>query len=99
MGRRLADGRELGRCGRVMEDVANEKSNSDTGEHISNEKNELEYIPFPVCNETGKPLELQYGVEDGMRSSLHQPSLEYICMKSAAELDKPSNAPSCWMNI
>jgi hypothetical protein len=49
------------------------KSNSDTGEHISNEKNELEYIPFPVCNETGKPLELQYGVEDGMRSSLRQP--------------------------
>ena len=39
---------------------------SDTGEHMQNEKNELEYIPFPVCNETGKPLELKYGVEDGM---------------------------------
>ena len=39
--------------------------NSDTGEHISNEKNELEYIPFPTCNETGKPLELQYGIEEG----------------------------------
>lgn len=39
---------------------------SDTGEHISNDKNELEYIPFPVCKETGKPLELQYGIEDGM---------------------------------
>ncbi|TVY44780.1 hypothetical protein LSUB1_G000607, partial [Lachnellula subtilissima] len=35
----------------------------DTGEHMTNEKNELEYIPFPICNETGKPLELQYGVE------------------------------------
>lgn len=39
---------------------------SDTGEHISNEKNELQYVPFSVCNETGKPLELQYGVEQGM---------------------------------
>ena len=42
---------------------------SDTGEHISNEKNELQYIPFPICNETGKPLELHYGVEDGMPPS------------------------------
>jgi hypothetical protein len=39
---------------------------SDTGEHISNEKNELQYIPFPICNETGKSLELQYGIEDGI---------------------------------
>jgi hypothetical protein len=39
---------------------------SDTGEHISNEKNELVYAPFPVCNETGKPLELQYGIEEGI---------------------------------
>lgn len=30
-----------------------------------NENNELEYIPFPKCNETGKPLELKYGIEDG----------------------------------
>jgi hypothetical protein len=30
-----------------------------------NENNELEYIPFPTCNETGKPLELKYGIEDG----------------------------------
>jgi len=40
--------------------------NRETGEHISNEKNELQYIPFPICEETGKPLELAYGVEDGM---------------------------------
>jgi hypothetical protein len=39
---------------------------SDTGEHIENEKHELEYVPFPTCNETGKPLELKYGIEDGM---------------------------------
>lgn len=43
--------------------------NSDTGEHMTNEKNELEYIPFPICNETRKPLELQYGVEEGMFGS------------------------------
>jgi hypothetical protein len=50
--------------------------NSDTGEHISNEKNELEYIPFPVCNETGKPLELQYGFEEGV--FLQPPNVQSI---------------------
>lgn len=35
----------------------------DTGEHIQDEKGNLEYIPFPICNETKKPLELQYGIE------------------------------------
>lgn len=44
---------------------ANLVSNSDTGEHISDDNHELQYIPFPICNETGKPLELQYGVEEG----------------------------------
>lgn len=39
---------------------------SDTGEHIENDKHELQYTPFPICNETGKPLELQYGVEAGI---------------------------------
>ncbi|CAM1503115.1 Fc.00g078910.m01.CDS01 [Cosmosporella sp. VM-42] len=36
---------------------------SETGEHIENEKHEIEWIPFPVCNETGKPLEFNYGIE------------------------------------
>lgn len=45
---------------------ADEFLESATGEHISNEKNELQYIPFPICNETGKPLELAYGVEEGI---------------------------------
>jgi hypothetical protein len=52
------------------ESCANAMRDSDTGEHISNEKNELQYIPFPICNETGKPLELQYGIEDGMFLSI-----------------------------
>ena len=49
---------------------ADEPANSDTGEHIENDKHELQYIPFPVCNETGKPLELQYGVEAGNFSNI-----------------------------
>ena len=36
---------------------------SETGEHIENEKHELQWIPFPVCNETGKSLEFHYGRE------------------------------------
>ncbi len=55
--------------------------NSDTGEHISNEKNELQYIPFPVCNETGKPLELAYGIEDG-----NCPLLSFLILLSAKHL-------------
>jgi hypothetical protein len=42
----------------------------DTGEHISNEKNELQYIPFPTCNETGLPLELHYGVESELNCTI-----------------------------
>ncbi|KAF2801386.1 uncharacterized protein BDZ99DRAFT_469711 [Mytilinidion resinicola] len=35
----------------------------DTGEHITDEQGQLEYIPFPTCNETGRPLELHFGIE------------------------------------
>lgn len=35
----------------------------DTGEHITNSKGELQYNPFPTCNETGRPLELVFGSE------------------------------------
>jgi len=37
----------------------------DTGEHITDEKGQLQYIPFATCNETGRPLELYFGVEKG----------------------------------
>ncbi|KAM0340894.1 hypothetical protein ACHAPU_010311 [Fusarium lateritium] len=37
--------------------------NSETGEHLENEKHEIEWKPFPVCNETGRPLEFKYGTE------------------------------------
>ncbi|KAJ2986970.1 hypothetical protein NUW58_g4768 [Xylaria curta] len=35
----------------------------ETGEHIQNARDEIQWIPFPVCNETGKPLEFHYGIE------------------------------------
>ena len=50
----VADSKFLGRA-----------SNSDTGEHITDSKGELQYIPFPTCNETGRPLEFYFGVEKG----------------------------------
>ncbi|KAI9678259.1 MAG: hypothetical protein M1817_006204 [Caeruleum heppii] len=42
----------------------------DTGEHIQDEKGQLQYIPFPTCNETNRPLELYFGVEKGKTSNL-----------------------------
>ena len=37
----------------------------DTGEHVEDDRGRLQYIPFPTCNETGRPLELYFGVEKG----------------------------------
>lgn len=36
---------------------------SETGEHITDSNGQLQYIPFPTCNETGRPLELFFGIE------------------------------------
>ncbi|CAH0025894.1 unnamed protein product [Clonostachys rhizophaga] len=36
---------------------------SETGEHLENDNHEIQWIPFPTCNETGKPLEFHYGTE------------------------------------
>lgn len=36
---------------------------SETGEHIVDTNGQLQYIPFPVCNETGRPFELFFGIE------------------------------------
>ena len=36
---------------------------SETGEHIQDAHNEIQWIPFPSCNETSKPLEFHYGTE------------------------------------
>ena len=33
----------------------------DTGEHITDDHNNIQYIPFPTCNETNLPLAFPYG--------------------------------------
>ncbi|KAJ4982550.1 Glucose-6-phosphate isomerase [Stagonosporopsis vannaccii] len=35
----------------------------ETGEHITDVNGQLQYIAFPTCNETGRPLELFFGIE------------------------------------
>ncbi|KAK1072397.1 hypothetical protein LTR74_002710 [Friedmanniomyces endolithicus] len=42
---------------------------TDTGEHIT-ENGQLSYIPFPTCNETGRPLELVFGVEKDINCTI-----------------------------
>ncbi|KAH8880256.1 hypothetical protein GQ53DRAFT_755236 [Thozetella sp. PMI_491] len=37
---------------------------SETGEHIENAAHEIQWIPFPLCNETGRSLEFHYGIEE-----------------------------------
>lgn len=41
----------------------------ETGEHIE-ANNQIQWIPFPVCNETGKPLEFHYGYEGEVNCTL-----------------------------
>ncbi|KAK5991334.1 hypothetical protein PT974_09615 [Cladobotryum mycophilum] len=43
---------------------------SETGEHIEDDKHELQWIPFPVCNETSEPLQFQYGVEGELNCTI-----------------------------
>ncbi|PVI04554.1 hypothetical protein DM02DRAFT_518492 [Periconia macrospinosa] len=42
----------------------------ETGEHIVDASGQLQYIPFPTCNETGRPLELFFGVERDINCTL-----------------------------
>ncbi|KAF2452762.1 hypothetical protein BDY21DRAFT_311622 [Lineolata rhizophorae] len=50
----------------------------DTGEHITDEQGQLQYVPFPVCNETGRPLEILFGVEREMNCTLSFISDEFF---------------------
>ncbi|KAG9524000.1 hypothetical protein E4T50_14913 [Aureobasidium sp. EXF-12298] len=43
---------------------------SDTGEHVTDASGQLQYVPFPVCNETGRPLEIYFGVEKDINCTL-----------------------------
>ncbi|RWA10941.1 hypothetical protein EKO27_g4163 [Xylaria grammica] len=42
----------------------------ETGEHIQDSRDEIQWIPFPICNETGKPLEFHYGVETELNCTI-----------------------------
>ncbi|KAF2002369.1 hypothetical protein P154DRAFT_488940 [Amniculicola lignicola CBS 123094] len=42
----------------------------ETGEHITDTSGQLQYIPFPTCNETGRPLELFFGVEKELNCTI-----------------------------
>ncbi|KAI9839250.1 MAG: hypothetical protein M1819_003244 [Sarea resinae] len=44
----------------------------DTGEHIADAQGQLQYIPFPTCNETGRPLELYFGVEKDINCTISE---------------------------
>ncbi|KAK4958554.1 hypothetical protein LTR28_005528 [Elasticomyces elasticus] len=43
---------------------------ADTGEHITDSTGALQYIPFPTCNETGRPLELYFGIEGELNCTI-----------------------------
>ncbi|KAH0491819.1 hypothetical protein TgHK011_003227 [Trichoderma gracile] len=43
---------------------------SDTGEHVELANHQLQWIPFPTCNETGEPLQFQYGVETELNCTI-----------------------------
>ncbi|KAK4096052.1 hypothetical protein N658DRAFT_436935 [Parathielavia hyrcaniae] len=43
---------------------------SETGEHIENAAHEIQWIPFPVCNETNQPLEFHYGIEGEQKCTI-----------------------------
>ncbi|KAI1746567.1 hypothetical protein F4782DRAFT_544166 [Xylaria castorea] len=42
----------------------------ETGEHIQDAHDEIQWIPFPACNETGKPLEFHYGIETELNCTI-----------------------------
>ncbi|KAF1960603.1 hypothetical protein CC80DRAFT_437656 [Byssothecium circinans] len=42
----------------------------ETGEHITDASGQLQYVPFPTCNETGRPLELFFGVEKDINCTI-----------------------------
>ncbi|PYH47620.1 uncharacterized protein BP01DRAFT_390140 [Aspergillus saccharolyticus JOP 1030-1] len=42
----------------------------DSGEHITDNQGNLQYIPFPICNETSLPLALHYGVSETVNCTI-----------------------------
>ncbi|KAI4259972.1 MAG: hypothetical protein L6R42_004272, partial [Xanthoria sp. 1 TBL-2021] len=50
----------------------------DTGEHITDSAGQLQYIPFPICNETNRPLELLFGMEKDTNCTIAAISDEFF---------------------
>lgn len=42
----------------------------DTGEHTTDEQGHLVYVPFWTCNQTGRPLELLFGIEKDVECTI-----------------------------
>ncbi|KAI5783881.1 hypothetical protein DFH27DRAFT_487785 [Peziza echinospora] len=51
---------------------------ADTGEHISDSHGTLQYIPFPVCNETQTPLTLNYLSETPLTCTITELSEDFF---------------------
>ncbi|KAI9728088.1 MAG: hypothetical protein M1834_007804 [Cirrosporium novae-zelandiae] len=43
---------------------------ADTGEHITLKNGDLQYVPFLICNETSRPLELYFGIEKDINCTI-----------------------------
>ncbi|OJD25900.1 hypothetical protein ACJ73_02722 [Blastomyces percursus] len=43
----------------------------ETGEHITDPAGNLQYIPFPTCNETSAPLAFRYGISETITCTIH----------------------------
>jgi len=48
------------------------------GEHITDSTGQLQYIPFPTCNETGRPLEFYFGSEQSQNCTIDFISDEFF---------------------
>lgn len=73
---------------------------SETGEHIQLANNEIQWIPFPVCNETSKPLEFNYGIEGEVNCTIPLVTdpffhlLEFYLHADAPLMCRVANRPS-----
>ncbi|CAK7243974.1 MAG: hypothetical protein STHCBS139747_005508 [Sporothrix thermara] len=73
---------------------------SETGEHIQLANDEIQWVPFPMCNETGKPLEFHYGIEGEVNCTIPMVSdpffhlLEFYLHADAPLMCRLANRPS-----
>ncbi|KAF2235607.1 hypothetical protein EV356DRAFT_500126 [Viridothelium virens] len=60
-----------------------------TGEHITDDAGNQLYIPFPTCNETGRPLELEFGVEKEINCTIEVTDPLYHLLEFYVHNDAP----------